>query len=179
MRIWIGLGVLTLGAVVAAQVRTDQPPLGSVAKAAREEKAARDKADGTEQEPAKKYTNEDLVGRPRAWYRSYSIRPSSASGASGRGNDEAYWRSRAGRIRERLQSSSDRLNLLKTRLDSVKADGLDISLANGRYSPQQAERQRLKSQVLDLEAQVQQYEQQLKDLEDEGRRAGALPGWFR
>jgi hypothetical protein len=37
----------------------------------------------------------------------------------------------------------------------------------------------LKAQVLDLEGQVQFYEQQMKDLEDEGRRAGALPGWFR
>jgi hypothetical protein len=179
MRIWLGIGVLTLGAAVGAQVKTDQPSLGAVAKAGKEEKAARaGKADATEQEPAKKYTNEDLVRRPRAWYRSYST-ASLTPGPGGRGNDEAYWRRRARDIRQRLQAASDRLNLVKARLENVKGEGLDVSLANGRSSPMQSERQRLKAQVLDLEGQVQFYEQQLKDLEDEGRRAGALPGWFR
>src|SRR5262245_30531712 len=182
MRIWLGLGLLTFGAVIAAQGKTDQPSLGAVAKATKEEKAAKTgragKAGGTEQETVK-YTNEDLVGRPRASYRHRSVGTALPLATDGRGADEYFWRSRAARIRERLQSATDRLNLLKTQLESVKADGLDVSLANGRYSPMQAERQRLKVQVVDAEAQVHHYEQQMKDLEEEGRRAGALPGWFR
>jgi hypothetical protein len=70
--------------------------------------------------------------------------------------------------------------MAKKRLESLKADeGLDVSVANGRSSPTQAERQRLASYVQDLEYQVRSNEQAMKDLEDEGRKAGALPGWFR
>jgi hypothetical protein len=72
------------------------------------------------------------------------------------------------------------LNTAKKRLESLKGEeGLDVNTANGRYSPAQAERQRITSQVQELEDQVRRNEQAMKNLEDEGRKAGALPGWFR
>jgi hypothetical protein len=37
----------------------------------------------------------------------------------------------------------------------------------------------LTTQLLEAEAQVEINERALKALEEEGRRAGALPGWFR
>ena len=100
--------------------------------------------------------------------------------SSGDGKDEAYWRRRAQPIRQQLEYNTDRLNTAKKRLESLKGEeGLDVNTANGRYSPAQAERQRITSQVQELEDQVRRNEQAMKNLEDEGRKAGALPGWFR
>jgi hypothetical protein len=206
-RIWLGIGVLALSGVVAAQARQDQPSLGAVAKATKEQraKAASAKAasktpakpaaaaktastENTEEAAGKKYTNDHLDGRPRptsptssspTTYRT-STRSTSMLKSSGDGKDEAYWRRRAEPIRQQLEYSTDRLNMAKKRLESLKADdGLDVSVANGRSSPVQAERQRLTSYVQELEYQVRHHEQAMKNLEDEGRKAGALPGWFR
>ena len=100
--------------------------------------------------------------------------------SSGDGKDESYWRRRAEPIRQQLESNTDRLNMAKKRLESLKADeGLDVAVANGRSSAAQGERQRQASLVRELESQVQYLEQRMKNLEDEGRKAGALPGWFR
>ena len=196
-RILLGIGMLTLGVAVAAQGKKEQPTLGAVAKAAQEAKAkstaeapvkAKDEVKtttdaSTEKAAAKKYSNEDLDGRPQpsspTAYRT-AVKGAamvSSSGASGR--DESYWRARAQSIRQRLQESTDRLNIAKARLDNLKSDGIDIAVANGRSSPMQAERQRQANYVQELESRVRRDEQALKNLEDEGRKAGALPGWFR
>jgi hypothetical protein len=154
-------------------------------------KATSDKKTG--KTTMKKYTNEDLYVRPRPAAGSptssstpsptaYRTRTTTGSASSGgdRGKDEAYWRSRAEPVRRSLQEYTDRLKVAKKQLESLKADdGLDVSVANGRSSPNQYERQRLTNHVMELEAHVRRYEQAMKNLEDEGRRAGALPGWFR
>ena len=80
----------------------------------------------------------------------------------------------------RLAYTTERFNAAKKRLESLKADeGLDVAVANGRSSAAQGERLRQASLVQELESQVQYLEQRMKNLEDEGRKAGALPGWFR
>jgi len=218
-RIWLGIGVLALSGVVAAQVkqeepptgtvvkttkiRHEQPPLGTVAKQTREARAkakaaaeakaaANAKATASAKSTASAkasqenaYTNENLDGRPRptapTTYRtSTSTRSTSMVRSSGDGKDEAYWRRRAQPILQQLEYNTDRLNTAKKRLESLKRDeGLDVSTANGRYSPAQAERQRMASYVQELDDQVRRNEQAMKELEDEGRKAGALPGWFR
>jgi hypothetical protein len=189
--------------------RESQPPLGTVAKATREAKAktapatpenkpsaktgratkatAEQKSGAT---PAKKYTNEDLYVRPRPTGTSsstsspaaYRTRPAtgSASNSGDRGKDEAYWRSRAEPVRRTLQEYTGRLQAAKKQQEALKAkQGLDVAVANGQASPNTYEVQRLANQVMELEAQVRRYEGAMKSLEDEGRRAGALPGWFR
>jgi hypothetical protein len=196
-RIWLGIGVLALSGAVAAQVKQEQPSLGAVAKATKEQRAkakaaadakaaANAKATANAKAAASKpttYTNENLDGRPRpvspTTYRA-AVRSTSLARSSAEGKDETYWRRRAQPIRQQLEYNTDRLNMAKKRLESLKADeGLDVSVANGRSSPVQAERQRLTSYVQELEYQVRHYEQAMKNLEDEGRKAGALPGWFR
>ena len=216
-RIWLGIGVLALSGVVAAQVkqeqpstvgkttrvRQEQPPLGTVArqtrearakaKAAAEAKAAANAKATASAKPTanakaseeKASTTENLDGRPQpsapTTYRtSTQTRSTSMVRSSGDGKDEAYWRRRAQPIRQQLEYNTDRLNTAKKRLASLKGEeGLDVNTANGRYSPAQAERQRITSQVQELEDQVRRNEQAMKSLEDEGRKAGALPGWFR
>ena len=188
-RIILGIGVLTLGAAVAAQVKEERPALGTIAKAAQEEKAkaAQDEKAKTaaasnpesKAPAAKKYTNEDLGrSRPRPTPL-YPTPPSATSFSPDRPKDEAYWRSRAQPILERQRDITSHLTVLKARLESIKGDGLDVSLANGQSSPLAAERRQLTYQVTDFEAQLKRYEQLMAALEDEGRRAGALPGWFR
>jgi hypothetical protein len=198
-RLLLGIGAIALGVAVSAQGTQEQPSLGAVAKAAQEEKA---KANGTssrapakgdatakatssgktEKAPAKKYTNQDLgATSPSPWYpASYSTSAASGKGLSGdRSKGESYWRSRATPLRQRLEASVARASAMKARLDGIKAEGPDISTVNGRPSMVQAERQRLTSQLMEAEAQVEINERALKALEEEGRRAGALPGWFR
>ena len=193
-------------APVKQQLR-QQPSLGAVAKATQKQRAkaaaakaateatsagkgkagAVTKATTAETDaaaPKQKYTNENLDGRPRpvapTTYRAATARTTSMTRASGEGQDEAYWRRRAEPIRQQLEYHTDRLNLAKKRLEKLKADGgLDVSVANGKSSAIQGERERLTSYVQELEYQVSRYEQQMKTLEDEGRKAGALPGWFR
>jgi len=196
-RIILGLAVVSLGAVVAAQVKEERPALGTIAKAAQEEKAkaakeekaqAAAKADAatapatdgkTEKPAAKKYSNEDL-GRSRPWPTGlYLSPPPNTPYRADRPKDEAYWRSRAQPILERQRDITSHLTVLKARLEGIKGDGLDVSLANGQSSPLATERRQLTYQVADFEAQLKRYEQLMAALEDEGRRAGALPGWFR
>ena len=196
-RIILGIGVLTLGVAVAAQVKEERPALGTIAKAAQEEKAkaAQDekaktaaaskpeskapvKPDG-EAPAAKKYTNEDLGrSRPRPTPL-YPTPPSATSFSPDRPKDEAYWRSRAATILKAREDTTSRLSVVKARLEAIKGNGLDVSVANGQSSPIQAERRQLGYQVADLEAQMRRLEQMMATLEDEGRRGGALPGWFR
>ena len=186
---WLGIGVLALGAAVAAQVQ-EQPSLAEAAKAAKEQKAkAKAEADAkaaakkdSDAAAGKKYTNEHLDERPRPWSSTASraaVRSAAMVNSGRGGKDEAYWRRRAEPLRQRLQRSTNQLNIAKARLEGLKADGVDIALANGRSSPIESERQRQIALVRELEARVSSDEQAMKDLEDEGRRAGALPGWFR
>ena len=196
-RIILGIGVLTLGVAVAAQVKEEWPALGTIAKAAQEEKAKAAQDEKAKTAPAskpeskapvkpedaapaaKKYTNEDLGrSRPRPTPL-YPTPPSATSFSPDRPKDEAYWRSRAKPILQRQQDITSRLSVLKARLDSIKGNGLDVSVANGQSSPIQAERRQLGYQVADLEAQMRRLDQMMATLEDEGRRGGALPGSFR
>jgi len=195
-RIWLGIGVLAFSGVVAAQVKQEQviapvkqqqPSLAAVARATKEQRAKTSaaKAAAEAKSPSKaKYTNNNLDGRPRpvapTAYRAATAKSTSMTSGQGDGKDEAYWRRRAEPIRQQLEYNTDRLNLAKKRLESLKSnEGLDVSVANGKTSAVQGERQRLISYVQELEIQVRNYEQAMKSLEDEGRKAGALPGWFR
>jgi hypothetical protein len=202
----IGIGVLALGTAAAAQGKKEQPTLGAVAKAAQEEKAKAGAADSKGDSKAaaktdvaakaaaadennakatagKKYTNDHLDGRPRP--SSPSAYRTAAKGAAmvssdGSGKDEMYWRQRAEPVRQRLEYSKDRLNSAKAQYDRSRTDGgLYVPPANGRTSTVQAERQRLATRVQDLEAEVRRAERDWTELEDEARRAGALPGWLR
>jgi hypothetical protein len=79
-----------------------------------------------------------------------------------------------------LQEYTDRLKVAKKEQEALKTkQGLDVAVANGQSSPNTYEVQRLANYVMELEGQVRRYEGAMKSLEDEGRRAGALPGWFR
>jgi hypothetical protein len=211
-RILVGIGVLTLSVAVAAQGKKQQPGLGAVAKATQEEKA-KAAADSTPESKteskteskaasttatasktaaennakataAKKYSNENLDGRPAP--SSPSAHRTAMTGAAmvsseGAGQDETYWRNRAEPLRQRLQYSTDRLNSAKAQLERAKNEGgLYVPpTANGRTSSVQAERMRLSSRVQELEAEVRRDREAWTNFEAEARRAGAMPGWLR
>jgi hypothetical protein len=131
----------------------------------------------------KRYTNEHLDGRPRpsspSAYRT-AMKGAAMVSSDGSGKDEMYWRQRAEPVRQRLEYSKDRLNSAKAQHERARTEGgLYVPPANGRTSTVQAERQRLATRVQDLEAEVRRAERDWTELEDEARRAGALPGWLR
>ena len=202
----IGIGVLALGAAAAAQGKKEQPTLGAVAKAAQEEKAkagaADSKADSTTGAKAdvaakaadennakatagKKYT-ERGPRRPAATL----VTVGEPHRSQGRGDGELRERQpgrgvTGGRGQNRSVSgcstSMDRLNSAKAQLERARTEGgLYVPPStNGRNPPVQVERQRLATRVQDLEAEVRRDQQAITELEEDARRAGALPGWLR
>jgi hypothetical protein len=123
-RIWLGIGVVALSGVVAAQVKQEQPSLGVVAKATKEQRAkAKAAADAKAASKPATYTNENLDGRPRpsapTAYRT-AVRSASMVKSGSDGKDEAYWRRRAEPIRQQLAYSTERLSAAKKRLDALK-----------------------------------------------------------
>jgi hypothetical protein len=193
----LAIAVFALGAVLGAQQR-NPPSLGAVAKAAQEEKAKAKPAEGapaadqksgdqkTEKTAAKKYSNETLDGRPGPSSSRPSPKLTSASGTDDGGNtsgtpkDQAYWRSRADEVRQRVQYSKDKLNAAKAELERSRTSGpLYIKPADRATSSVEAERNRLSAEVRQLEADARREEQAMTQLEEDARRAGVPPGWLR
>ena len=92
-----------------------------------------------------------------------SSSPSSAS-SSHRAQDEQRWRARARGARERLEAARKRLQRIPPIIYS-NSNGQPSAAANSSYA--------------DAQREVKAAEKALADLEEEARRAGALPGWLR
>lgn len=133
----------------------------------------------------------------------------SAAGATGEeygggrqsasGGGESYWRSRAQAARAAVAAAESRVRALEAeaaRLGPVRPGALPqacqevTSRRAGEWETktrlvcdedtQRALRtQQMATQVEEARAQLRQAQQRLEDLEEEARRAGALPGWLR
>jgi hypothetical protein len=200
-RVLLTIGMLSLvAAIVVAQKQTEpQPALGALAKTVQEDKARTSKADTktdqatpattptatTPAKPAtKKYTNSDL-GAGGSGGSSYVPLPSTSTVASSSGGSakkeekgEAYWRARATPLLEKIHLLSARLSEAKARLDTLPPDRDGIPQDPYRRTMPTA-RQRLSAAIQDGERELAGYQKALDALEEQGRRAGAQPGWFR
>ena len=141
--------------------------------------------------PGKVYTNDDL--RPVETAPSPSAEPSAAPaaapapGAAAKPEekpaeepkkDEAHWRGRVTAIKDNLNRARMFAEALQTRINSLSADFAS------RDDPAQrnvvaADRQKALSELERVKKEIAEYEKQLRDLEDEARRAGVPPGWLR
>jgi len=91
-------------------------------------------------------------------------------------NSEQYWREKARPILEEITTVTQRMEQLKEDIKKYGNTGFDVATGmkdNIAY-------------VLDRNAQIEKLqkrkavlEKQLDDLEEEGRKAGADPAWFR
>jgi hypothetical protein len=109
------------------------------------------------------------AGSPAVALESEASEARAPSGANG----EAYWRAAAGQARLRIEEARRRYDAIQRMLHF----GSGHKDANGEvviYSNQQ-----LKAMGDKAEADVKAAEAALERLVDDGRRAGALPGWLR
>lgn len=187
--------VFTLMSAVAASAQTKKAPnLGAVAKATQDAKTKGSEsgesspasADGKTSKPATKtYTNKDLgdeASTPTTAPASSSVASSSTpsvSSGSGDAKDESYWRGRTAPLKQSIRDNSEKAASMRARIASLTDDLSGIGALNARRAGVETERQRLITQLEDLEDTIRRDERALKAVEEEGRRAGALPGWFR
>jgi uncharacterized protein YeaO (DUF488 family) len=83
------------------------------------------------------------------------------------GKDEAYWRSRKQQLEQELAAAEKKFKDLD---DFLKKNHANYTLDS--LAPIKEERERAAQRV-------EQVKQKLKDLEEEARKAGALPDWLR
>jgi hypothetical protein len=87
---------------------------------------------------------------------------------------EAYWRGRAARTRARIREAERRHEALQLMIRFGQPAMYDENGKRVMYSVHQ-----LKGKADQAAADLAAARQALEDLLEEGRRAGALPGWFR
>lgn len=93
--------------------------------------------------------------------------------------NEAYWRARweplAGKIGDDLARNVE----LSQRIYDLTIELSGIGPLNARRAGVEAERQRLITERERNDHVIAEDKAALADIQEEGRRAGALPGWFR
>lgn len=164
---------IMLGAVLAARFASGQS-LGDIAK-----KAQADKAKRTQPVEKKVYTDKDLgtpaplpepaVAPPPAAKADVTPPPTSAQ------HDEAYWRGRYAASVDQLLADRRLADAAAARLLALPR--LEANMASlAVFGPETV---RLTTGLRDANAVVANDLATIEALREEGRRAGALPGWFR
>lgn len=95
-----------------------------------------------------------------------------------KGRDEAYWRSTLGEARLRVKGLSDEAKVLELRLNDLynRFYREDSPVTRERI---QVEIQKTLYEIDRNKQELAQARRALEDLEQEGRKSGALPGWLR
>lgn len=93
--------------------------------------------------------------------------------------DEQYWRSRALDIRTRLRQASDRIEDLELSAAGWRRRFYAEEDPYFRDSKIKPEWDRVLAQLEATRVDVEDTRKELEDFLEEGRRAGALPGWLR
>lgn len=193
---WLAVMLLAAG-TAAAQTQSpaatpSQTTSGSQAAPQSNQESAGDaarkaKADKGKAKARKVYTDEDL---PTAGHTISVVGDANAgsgasrqaensdvkSGSSDAAKQEQYWRGRAQKIKDQMNALDDQIAKLKDDIKKNGASGFDASSG-------------LQKNVIyvdDKNARLQQMEQkraeldkQMDQLQEEGRKAGASPSWFR
>jgi len=159
----------------------DQPPQkeDSLAEAARKVKAKKPAA-----AKGKVYTEEDLSGMkgpgvsvvgeaPKKGAR--RARPTDPGGDGGE-NSEEYWRRRAQEILGQIAAVDEAIASMKDDIKKYGSGGFDVTTGLKDNIAYIRDRN---GQLKNLEKRKADLEKQLEELQDEGRKAGALASWFR
>lgn len=93
--------------------------------------------------------------------------------------DEAYWRARWTPLHAKIGADLNKGVTLASRIYSLTVELVGIGPLNARRAGVEAERQRLITEAQTLDDTIRADKAALAAIEEEGRRAGALPGWFR
>jgi len=191
----VSIVVLLIGAPVVARAQS----LGEVAKR-EEEKQEKKKKSGKPPAKVKVYTDEDLKKARESESGALTVLPENgnleaaaasssaddgevASGegrSAGRQGKEAYWRGRAARLRQAVEEADAKVRDLEARITSLRND---MSPTNTQDPNRLQTRDRELREAMDsldvARREADTARKALADLDDEARRAGALPGWVR
>lgn len=147
--------------------------------------AARKNAQKPKPRPKHVYTDDDLSGMGGAISvvgdASSSAQPADdssaqAGGTSGESKDEAYWRGRADAIKRQIADVDRQIEDKKAEIAKAGPTSFDPSAGLSQGVIIIHDRN---AELKDLEDRKQSLENQLDQLADEGRKAGADSGWFR
>ncbi len=142
--------------------------------------------------PSKHYSNEDIVsiGSPLSSEdRSVSTaaQDKPAKGETGanpkavgseKGQDEAYWRKRAKALRDQMAAVDKEISDLDEKVRQKKGEGIMVGM--GTYTPYIVVGiNNLESQRSALQKEKERLQKEYSDLEEDARKAGAMPGWLR
>lgn len=174
----------------SAQTQSQAQPAeqpDSLAEAARKTKEKKAKSD-----PAKVYTEEDMsklssrgvsvVGEENSGGAGGSDGMNSggktggnAAAQSGK-NEETFWRGRARQLLDQMSATDQQIEKVKEEIKKYGNGGFDPSTGLGKNVIYVDDRQ---SQLTRLQKQRSDLDKQMDQLQEEGRKAGASPSWFR
>lgn len=180
----LGLALIIASALT---VPSSAQSLGDISKKTQED---RDKAKATSAAtPTKSYSDKDLKEAPAAAAlaapeNAVAEKPpvkteATTSPEKKLANDEAYWRARWMPVQQKLDPELAKLAKLNKRIHDVTFELTGMGTQNTRRGGLEAERQRLTTEVSLLDATIAADKAALAAIQEEGRRARALPGWFR
>lgn len=91
-------------------------------------------------------------------------------------NEEAFWRGRARQLLDQMTATDQQIEKVKEEIKKYGNGGFDPSTGLGKNVIYVDDRQ---SQLTRLEKQRADLDRQMDQLQEEGRKAGAAPSWFR
>lgn len=182
----LALVLLCCGGTASAQ---------SLADVARRAEAERAKAAADKKEPTKVITNDDLKKDPAApeapaapgdtakpvdKSKPAESKPAAKKGEAEPTHSESYWRRRATELHGRLAADEKSAAAGREKVERLRhiIDALGCVVCKERN---QLESQiiRMEEEQTKLDAKVASDRSAIQDFEEEGRRAGILPGWLR
>ena len=149
------------------------------------------KAEKGKAKPKKVYTEEDLAGlhgngvsvvgedRPAGDVRAGTSKPNGKKKTGVvpmSGQDEEYWRGKARGLLDRIAATERQMEQKKDEIKKLGSGGFDIATGmkdNVAYINDR------NGQMQELEKHRAELQRQLEELQDQGRKAGAPPSWFR
>jgi hypothetical protein len=184
--------------LIAVPVLTRAQSLGEVAKR-EQEKQEKKKKSGKPPATVKTYTEEDLKKARESESGAVTVLPEngnvgsapsasddgeSASGegraAGGGRRNEAYWRGRATRLREAVEEADNKVKELEARITALRNDLNPTNLQDpNRLQTRDRELREAMDSLDATRREAETARKALADLDDEARRAGAMPGWVR
>jgi hypothetical protein len=187
------LVVVLLSMAVPAFAQTSLGELAAAAAKRREEREKKEPttakdagstdAPPTTTPPKRVYTNKDLPASASKPLPTTPASPATATtpvaSETATPKGESYWRERLAPYRARIIENADKVIALRRRIIDLTIDLSNIGPLNARRGGVETERQRLITEADALDASIKTDKAAIAVIEEEGRRAGALPGWFR
>jgi hypothetical protein len=143
-----------------------------------------------EQKSKKVYTNEDLSrlkGTQRVNQASSSQASKSKSNVKGiddyrdkNGHDRNYWHQKVQPLRNRLEALDTQIASLEAKRGRLNAtSGVKVTRSGKMRASSSDTRVQLDKRIDDLSREKNEVVRSLQDMEEEARKAGALPEWLR